>query len=137
MTVYRAPKPRKSPKAKPSRLTRSGPPKRTGRPKLRNAKRKAKEFARAYGSKERVEWVKSLPSVVCGERPCVNAHVRTGGTGRKADAKWIVPMTDVEHQNYHVVGKRFFEQWAGNIDLDALATATEAAWQSHQSENPS
>ena len=75
MTTYAVPKPSRSPKSRT-------PIKRV------NRKRKASEFARCYGSKARVEWVKQQPSVVSGARPCVNAHVRNGGAGRKADACW-------------------------------------------------
>lgn len=99
----------------------------------RNDKRRKSEFARAYHSEERVLWVQALPSVVSGETPCVNAHVRNGGAGRKADYRWIVPLTDQEHQNYHVVGKRFFEKWA-KVDLDAAAADVERRWQQEQSD---
>lgn len=110
--------------------------KRTGRIKPVNRKRRASEFERAYGSKERVAWIQAQPSVVSGERPCVNAHVRNGGAGRKADAKWIVPLTAQEHENYHIVGKRFFEKWGGNINLDECAAVIEARWQSRLAGEP-
>lgn len=88
------------------------------------------EFARAYGSLDRVEWVRSLPSVASGKRPCVNAHVRTGGMGRKADARWIVPLTWEEHERLHRRGPAWFETTYG-IDLDAKAAETEVAWQAY------
>lgn len=58
-----------------------------------NPAHQARAFVRAYGSPARVAWVRAQPSVVSGQRPCVNAHVRSGGMGRKADARWIVPLT--------------------------------------------
>lgn len=94
----------------------------------RNRARRTREFARCYGSSERVEFVKAQPSIVSGERPCVNAHVRNGGMGRKADAKWIVPMTDQEHRELHGWGIVVFETLY-MLDLDVEAAKTEAAWQ--------
>ena len=106
----------------------SRPMKKTGRIKPR--KRSASEYARIYGSKERVEWVKSSPSVASGLRPCVNAHTVNGGTGRKADACWIVPLTDAEHRELHRIGKESFNAQYG-VDLDTCAMRTEKLWQSH------
>ena len=64
----------------------------------RDAKRKA-EWERAYHSHERLEWGYALGCLVVGcettdTRPYGNlmecAHTRTGGMGRKADAKYTV-----------------------------------------------
>lgn len=92
-----------------------------------NRNRRKKEWARAYGSKERVAFVQSLPSVAGGIGPCENAHIVTGGMGRKADYCLIVPLTPEEHRDLHVVGPRRFEELC-NIDLEACAAFTEAAW---------
>ncbi len=62
-----------------------------------NRARKAANFARAYGSEDRVEWVQSLPCCVCGRSPSQNAHIRTGGMGRKSDARFIVPLCAKDH----------------------------------------
>lgn len=91
---------------------------------------KAEKFAREYGTEERVEWVRWLPSVVSGKKPCVNAHVRTGGTSYKADACWIVPLTNDEHHELHQHGIKTFSA-KYNIDLDAAARMVELQWQSH------
>lgn len=95
-----------------------------------NKKRRVSEWARAYGSKARVEWIKAQPSVASGLGPCVNAHVKNGGAGRKADAKWIVPLTDQEHKELHRVGIDTFEKehW---LELEYFAQKTEADWQAH------
>jgi hypothetical protein len=93
----------------------------------RNPKRRSREWKRAYGSEARVEWIRNRPSVVSGRTPCVNAHVRTGGMGRKADACWIVPLTWVEHQRLHDHGRETFEAIEG-IDLEEQARLTEQAW---------
>ena len=107
--------------------SRSSIPRTAVRP--RNAKRQAREFARAYGSAERVEWIKGLPSVASGEGPCVNAHVKTGGGSRKADACWIVPLTDFEHRiELHHMGKADFNAKYG-IDLDTEAQRIQQCWE--------
>ena len=105
-----------------SRLARTTPLPRV------NKARKAESFARAYGGEERVAWVQRQPSVVSGASPCVNAHVKTGGAGRKADARWIVPLTPAEHDELHRIGQRSFEA-AHQIDLAHEAYVTDARYQ--------
>jgi hypothetical protein len=96
------------------------------------------EFARVYGSKERVEWMQGLPSVATGKGPCVCAHIRHssggGGTGRKADFIWTVPLTYVEHQQLHQRGASWFHEEYGldQDDLDTLARVCVAAWEKEQ-----
>ena len=109
-------------------LKRNAMKPRKTRVKARNPKRKRSEFQRAFGGAARVLWVQSQLSVVSGYRPCVCAHVRTGGAGRRADAKWIVPLTDAEHRELHQIGKDSFEAKYG-VDLEAAAKATDEAWQ--------
>lgn len=101
--------------------------------RARNAKRRTSEFARCYGSRARVAWIKHLPSVVSLGRPCVNAHVRNGGAGRKADARYIVPLTDAEHRELHAIGRASFERKYG-VELDRWACLIDARWQRHQLE---
>ncbi len=94
--------------------------KRSAKPKARNAKRRAAEWLRAYGSEERVAWIQSQPSVVSGKGPCVAAHVKTGGMGRKADARWIVPLTDAEHKELHQIGTKSFEaKYGASLEFHA------------------
>lgn len=111
--------------------------------RIKRKRRKPSEFARIYGSKARVEWVKRLPCVVCGERPCDNAHIVTGGMGRKADADKIVPLCGEQvegwifdkvccHRMLHVLGVETFQKRTG-IDLEQEAAKCEAAWQASQS----
>lgn len=102
--------------------------------------RTADEFARIYGSRERLAWVKAHPCVFCGRIPCDNAHVTNGGTGRKADAEFIVPacsdyfdrtlermVTGCHHEMDHGAGKAAMER---HHDLDLLEAAAEidAEW---------
>lgn len=79
-------------------------PKRNTRVKRRNVKRWTKNHARAYGGKDRTEWVKTLPCAAClivGYSE--NAHVgRKGrGAGRKADADQVIPLCGIRpHHKY-------------------------------------
>ena len=116
-------------------LTRKAPfrrgaaPARRTRLKARNAKRREAEFARCYGSTERVEWVKRQLCYVCGALPSENAHIVTGGMGRKSDFTNIVPLCVAHHALLHRMGRPAFERYL-TTDLDALAGITEARWQS-------
>lgn len=103
--------------------------------KRENVARSAREFTRAFGSAERISFVSQLPSVVSGAGPCVNAHVRGGGAGRRADARWIVPMTDGEHRMMHQMGQTTFAK-LHHLDLDALAEETNRAWEQHATPSP-
>jgi hypothetical protein len=98
-----------------------------------NRKRRQSEFARTYGSKARVAFVKSLPCVVrhCGDWRIENAHTETGGMGRKADASTIAPICQRHHRELHQVGTHTF-QAVHRVDLAACAAATDAAWQREQ-----
>lgn len=74
-------------------LRRSGP--------IKKRRRESGAFRRIYGSKARVQWIKSLPCACgCGETPCENAHTVTGGMGRKADAHTIAPLRPACHRRY-------------------------------------
>ena len=101
----------------------------------RARRRKRANWLRAYGSKERVEWVNSLPSVASGavgtlDDPIVNAHVAPPGehgTGYKGDACWIVPLLKSEHDMIHQHGIETFEA-AYDVSLVREATFIEARW---------
>jgi hypothetical protein len=93
----------------------------------RNRKRTAENFARCYHSVARVEWVKSLPSVVSGRGPCVNAHAIGDGAGRKAGYETIVPLTQDEHDELHRIGVKTFGR-RYDVDLMRCAHRTENAW---------
>lgn len=105
----------------------------------RNPKRKAKEFARAYGSDERVEFVRWLPCLLCARMPSQNAHVGNGGMSRKADADRIVPLCGPDVTGCHAIyddwrgSQRSFEEayaseLSGRTMLECAADV-EAAWQ--------
>ena len=98
-----------------------------------NAKRKAKNWSRAYGSEERVAFVQSLPCVFGGQSsPCAgviaNHHTESGGRGRKADAETVVPLCTRHHLELHQAGATAMETVYG-VDLKAEAALTETRWQ--------
>jgi len=111
----------------------TGLPQRKARPKPVNRKRKASEFARCYGSKERVAWVKRQNCAVgsaacCGE--IHNAHAFGDGTSRRADAEFILPMCDYHHRQMHYRGAMTFETMY-NMNLYAASQRTNARWLAH------
>lgn len=117
-------------------IQRSSPPSRSQPPRKRNPKRAAKNQARAYG--EYADIIRSLPCAACGYagEKSDAAHVRTGGTSRKADAKWLVPLckphnvtatwgTTRLYEGCHRAshrGQRTFEKDSG-LNLRELAAA--------------
>jgi hypothetical protein len=116
------------------------PMKRKTRVRPRNPKRRASEFARCYGSKERVAFVKSLPCIVrrslsfavC-DGEIHNHHTKNDGIGRKGPASSIVPLCSRHHELLHEGGSEAFSDAYG-LPLNALAADTERRWQRHQRE---
>ena len=113
-------------------LRRTGPPKRKTPLKPQNRARKSRESARAYGPKERREWLTRQPCVSCGligtdERPNHQHHTKGGGVGRKADADTIVPLCPTCHRLHHD-GHELDVEWGSE------ARRTEAAWQEYMRE---
>ena len=102
-------------------LKRGAPPKRSRIKKKARSEKRSLEHQRAFGGETRLAWIKAQPCLVvsCTARPSENCHVRTGGTGRRADAKWIVPACKGHHAEMHR-GQKSFERLYG-VDLQALA----------------
>lgn len=86
------------------------------------AQRRAEEFARTYGSPERVLEVRRMPCSVpgCQWGPSENCHVVNGGMGRKADYRFIVPLCPHHHRELHTQGMQTFER---KHDLNLLNIA--------------
>lgn len=124
--LKRTPVARVNAKRKP--LKSSGP--------IKPKPRKPGEFARIYGSKARVEWVKAQPCVFANpdsacEGMIENAHIECGGYGRKADYCRVVPICKHHHGMVHWCGTKTMSESFG-IDLAAKAADTERRWQAFQ-----
>lgn len=78
----------------------------TAKTKPKAKKRTASDFARVYGSKARVAWIAAQPCLGClsTATPCENAHIKSGGVGRKADYTQIVPLCAKCHRLQHQKG---------------------------------
>ena len=94
-----------------------------------NSKRRSRSFDRAYGGDARTAWIAGQPCLACGKTPSENAHVTTGGMGRKADARWIVPLCAPCHLRCHKGRKTFEAQH--NLDLGIWAVIIDARWEQH------
>lgn len=99
-----------------------------------NVTRRASSFARCYGSKERVEWIKSLPCVICrtyGEmqrHETDNAHTENGGRGRKGPYQSIVPLCRRHHEDYD--GHKWpFDTPVSRKAIQEYAVFVENEWQ--------
>ena len=108
----------------------------------RSAAKKRAEWPRAYDSDEFVEWGQLCECCACGRKgtiwaPNENHHIKPVGeipvgTGRKADAKWILILCKAHHTEAHW-GEQTF---AGKYDLDLPfeARAHWATWQLQKGE---
>lgn len=122
---------KRRPLARKRPLQAKTPMKRAKTPlKPRNPARRAHNHARAYGPEDRIQWVKAQPCLVCGTVPSENAHVRSGGMGRKADAKHIVPLCHTHHAALHQVGQKSFEA-THRLLLDVWAAIVQDRWDRH------
>jgi len=107
----------------------------------RTRARKQQEWKRTYHSEAFVRFTRESASVASGEKPvggCVCAHVTPqgelpSGMGRKADARWVVPLSAWEHMELHMRGEQSFENKYG-IDLDLEATAHWYRFHEHNDE---
>lgn len=88
-----------------------------------------------------LEWVRSLPCVICGDNTATEAaHVRFGdaraakpqtGMGIRPDDRWAVPLCGRHHRNQHSKGERRFWQDMG-IDPIFVALALDAESGNHE-----
>jgi hypothetical protein len=103
--------------------------------KKRNPERQKKEKARSYGSLARVNWVKRHPCCVpgCENQNVENAHIKSGGMGRKADYHWIVPLCFEHHRggddSIHELGSAELFDKVHDISLEYIAARLEREWQ--------
>lgn len=101
----------------------------------RNPAHRRASFERAYGGPERLAWIQRQPCVISGAHPCVAAHVKSGGMGRKADARWTVPLLSRLHDELHRHGQKTFEAKYG-VDLMFWAQIIDARWEVHLATQP-
>lgn len=79
--------------------------------------------------KNHLEWLRTLPCVITGERPVDAAHIRFAdpiygkretGKAEKPDDRWTVPLCRRKHDEQHSMAERIF--WARH-GLDPLRIA--------------
>jgi len=115
---------KRTPLKRKTRLTSNAKPK--ARKRIKAKPRSGIEFQRVYGSKRRVEFINSLPCMVCAKRPSENAHIKSGGMGRKADYREIIPLCPSCHRKQHQHGWK-----ALGLDphmLEGMAYNTQWLW---------
>ncbi len=100
----------------------------------RTETRRAKEWERAYGSVERVEWIAARPCLVCKKVPSENAHAVTGGMSRKANADTVLNLCRNHHRELHRTGRRKFETKYQTGDLLEAARLLNQKWQEEKRE---
>jgi hypothetical protein len=122
--------PRKTPlrsTTRPARRTRVKPV---------NRKRKAANLERAHGPVTRREWIKTLACSNCGAVGySVGAHIKNGGAGRKADARFTIPLCHSRdgiegcHELQHRVGWSALARLAPAKFREISAATIEEIWQ--------
>lgn len=128
MTLKRTPLRRRTPLRPGGPLDRRTPLRVRVKISPRNDERRRRLFLRAYGSEERVAWIRRQPCAVpgCGWRHgCHNAHVLSKGAGGTADD--VVPLCGLHHHQQHQLGAQTFEERHG-VDLCDLAAEYARRW---------
>ena len=91
-----------------------------------NPERRQREFARAFGSRERVEWMQAQPCATCGAKPPSEvSHVRSRGAGGGPDD--TIPQCRRCHRRLHALGIRTFGARFG-VDLEQLVARYASNW---------
>jgi hypothetical protein len=115
-------------------IARSSTPARSAR--IKPKPRPPAETERAHGPVEYREWMKSQRCIVrgCRAQPCDSAHIRSGGTSRKADWTETVPLCSTRprdgyrghHEQYDARKKSF--PLEHDLDMAAEAAANQRRW---------
>ena len=90
--------------------------------KIKPKRRTEEDYERIYGSRKRVAWVQSQPCIACNRTPSENAHIRSGGMGRKADYRDIVPLCRSCHTLQHSKGWKALGFNASRLQYAAFLT---------------
>ena len=88
---------------------------------------------RRVRDKAHLQFVGSLPCLVCGRRPAHAHHLRFAqlrAMGAKVSDEWTVPLCPIHHRSLHDVGVE--EEWWQAKGIDAKAEA-EKLWQRYRS----
>lgn len=81
-------------------------------------------------SQDHLKWIRTLPCLVTGQRPCDAAHIRYGdmrrgkrevGKSEKPDDKWTVPLHHSVHMDQHSAGEAL---WWASKGIDPIAVAS-------------
>jgi hypothetical protein len=81
-------------------------------------------------SRDHLAWIHELPCLITGKSPVEAAHISYAsklwgkadrGMGRKADDRWVVPLSTTAHQEQTAMGERLFWKKYG---LDPLVIAS-------------
>lgn len=100
--------------------------------RIKPKKRTKEESDRIYGPAERRAWVTTQKCLMCERVPSENAHTHSGGTGRKADYFFIIPLCHECHRYQHQHGWAKLLGLSGDrlqMRLRALSEQTEHRWQ--------
>jgi Protein of unknown function (DUF968) len=78
-----------------------------------------------------LDFIRSLPCVICGDNTTVEAaHIRFGdrraakrptGMGEKPDDRWALPLCGKHHRKQHEIGERLFWYLSGDPIFVAMA----------------
>ena len=76
-------------------------------------------------------WIRTQPSIVSGLYGCDAAHTGCdGGMSMKASDLSVLPLTRVEHEEYHKIGRDAFAR-KYRLDLPQLVAQFNAEWDLH------
>lgn len=101
-----------------------------------NSKRQKTNRKKNFHLNERVDYIKSLPCLVCGNTPSDNEHVRSRGAG--GTYKDIVPLCRTHHNERHQLGRDTFgEKYGKDFTHEVLlkkAAEIELQWLNYEKE---
>ncbi len=140
MTIHPVPKQGKKPKRPAKRIARTAIKK-----KKRSASEQRAKFSREYGGPAYLAFIKAHPCCACRVVGYTEAaHTVTGGTGRKADARTIVPLCGIRpyisglgegcHGALHRLGVTTFEQ--GYCAGKSLKEIAASLWSTYHRNKP-